>query len=168
MASCPSLQPAPAKTDKSSSLGLVYYFITLLRPPLLVTIASLLLACGAFGLSVFGRDIFIDQAYLLLVAQQWTLGRELYVQLGDIHPPPLDMINALPILLSNATGWSIVLSFNLIVSLLAVLSGALVAIFSPRHKFLAEVYGQPFYCFQPTTIYSVSENIFFFLPGFPI
>ncbi len=93
-------------------------------PRQLAIVASLFCAV-AFLLSAFGRDILIDQAIFVLHAQQWLLGRELYVNIQDVHPPQIYILHELPVLLSLATHWTIVFSFNLTVSLLAVFSGYL-------------------------------------------
>ena len=103
-----------------------------------ITIGIGLLCIFAFLLSVFGRDITIDQAIFVLHAQQWLLGRELYVSIQDVHPPQIYFLHAIPVLLSLATHWSIVFSFNLIVSLLAVFAGYLFGLATtPPYRFIA-------------------------------
>lgn len=49
----------------------------------------------------------------------------------EVHPPQIYYLHALPVLLSWATNWSIVFSFNLIVSLLALFSGFLFGVCAP-------------------------------------
>jgi hypothetical protein len=114
-------------TPKSTGLRAVFFVLTAIAAGL---------AGLSFAISVFWRGVMVDQAFFLLVAQQWALGRKLYVDLGDVHPPPFYMLHVIPIYLSNATGWPLVLSFNLIMSLLVVLSGVLVALASSRLRVL--------------------------------
>src|SRR5262249_2188186 len=102
----------------------------------LFTIVIVMAALSIY-LSVFGRGIWINQAQFLLIAQQWLLRREMYLELGDIHPPPMHMLNAAVIILSRLTGWPLVLCFNMFFTFLVVVSGVLFGLANPRLRFAA-------------------------------
>src|SRR5262249_18293562 len=91
-----------------------------------------LLLIVAFALSVFGRDIYVDQAFFIAFAKQWILGRPLYTYLVDAHPPPAHFLHVIPVVLSNFTNMPGVPAFNLVASSLALFSGLLVGLCSDK------------------------------------
>ena len=102
-----------------------------------LTFGAIGLAIAAFALSSLGRGIRIDQGLFLLRAQLWLSGRALYVELQDISPPPIYFLNALPVLISQASGWPLIFAFNFLTSSFAVLSGILLgAAGAPRYRLM--------------------------------
>ena len=102
-----------------------------------LTFGAIALAIVAFALSTIGRGITIDQSLFLLRAQLWLTGRSLYVDVQDVSPPPIYFLNALPTLISRASGWPIIFSFNFLTSSFAVLSGILLGTAgAPRYRLL--------------------------------
>src|SRR5215472_4861521 len=99
---------------------------------LMFHVIGALLLILAFALSVLGRDIYVDQAFFIAFAKQWTLGRPLYTYFLNTHPPPAHFLQVIPILVSNFTTLPNVLSFNLVASSLALFSGLLVGLCSEK------------------------------------
>jgi hypothetical protein len=102
-----------------------------------VSAAAVACACLALFISVDGRGIQINQAQFLLIAQQWLSGRRMYLDLGDIHPPPMHMLSATVVLLADYTGWSYTFAFNFFCNALVLLSGVLFGLASPRFRVVA-------------------------------
>jgi hypothetical protein len=127
-----------------------------------------LLLILAFALSVFGRDIFVDQAFFVLVDQQWSLGRPLYTYLIEAHPPPLHFLHLIPILISNFTTLSSVLSFNLMASSLAIFSGILVGLSSDKPwQFLSGLFWSTFVLISANDYIFGQREYFFMLAWIP-
>jgi hypothetical protein len=100
-----------------------------------LTFSTVGFAIAAFALSSLGRGVQIDQSLFLLRAQLWLSGWSLYGVVQDVSPPPIYFLNALPVLISQASGWPIILAFNLLTSSFAVLSGILLgAAGAPRYR----------------------------------
>src|SRR6476659_3594994 len=68
----------------------------------IMLLAAILFAAAAVTFSL--RYIGVDQAHLLGIAQQYLLGRRLYVDLLDFHPPTNTFLHAAPLVLHGLTG----------------------------------------------------------------
>ncbi len=102
-----------------------------------LTFSAAVTAAISIYLSAFGRGIWIVPSQFILVAQQWVLGRELYVDLGYVDPPPLFIYYASVVLFAMKTGLSLVLSYNLLTTVLVVVCGMLFGLATPRHRIAA-------------------------------
>jgi len=70
---------------------------TLEKAPGLLLLAGFL-ACIAIIVALFARMIGTDQAYLMLIAQEFVLGRAQYTQIYDMQPPASVYLHVPPIL----------------------------------------------------------------------
>jgi hypothetical protein len=122
----------------------------------------------AFALSVFGRDIYVDQAFFLAFAKQWTLGRPLYTYLLEAHPPPAHFLHLIPTLISNITTLPPVVSFNLVASSLALFSGILVGLSSEKpRQFLIGSFWSTFALLSANDYIFGQREYFFMLAWIP-
>jgi hypothetical protein len=127
-----------------------------------------LLLIVAFALSVFGRDIYVDQAFFIAFAKQWTLGRPLYTYLVDAHPPPAHFLHVIPVLISNLTTLPSVPAFNLVASSLALFSGILVGLCSEKPwQFLIGLFWSTFVLLSTIDSIFGQREYFFMLAWIP-
>src|SRR5262249_17143553 len=129
---------------------------------------GVLLLILAFALSVFGRDIYVDQAFFILITQQWNLGHPMYTFLVDGGPPPLYFLHLISGLISNFTALPNVLSFNLVVSSFAIFSGLLVGLCSEKPwQFLTGLFWSTFVLISANDTIFGQREYFFMLAWIP-